>query len=161
VTEEQLSSNSYSAHQLVFVALVWFAVSVAIVVNIVGAMRPEPRGLVFGALLFLIWVGITIPVLLIVREPHRVTLRNDVLRIYRWFGFTDIPLSRVRYVEHDLPGRGARRVILSIEPASPSERVLETIEFVPRGGELGLGGKEIADELRRKANDARGIRAAT
>ncbi len=161
MNEEQLSSPSYGPKQLALIVVVWLAASVAIAVTIFRTTRTGSSDPIWFALLLFGWAAITVRVAFILRQPHRVTLRGDIIRIYRWFGFTDVPLSRVRYVEHDFPGRGPRRVMLSLEPESPSDRVLKVVEFVPRGGELGLGGKDIADELRRRANEARAIHAAT
>ena len=159
--EEELSSPHYGRKQRVFGVVAW---AIATIVFAISALRNELAGASLTILLsFLVlsWIALAIPIRHILREAYRVVLRNDTLRIYRGFDVQDIPLSRVKYVEHDLPGRGPRRVMLSIEPESPSDHVLQLVEFVPRGGELGLGGKDVADELRRRAEQARRVRTAT
>jgi hypothetical protein len=164
LNEEELSSSSYYGPAYFAALLVgWAAVTVATVVGFVriarigGGNRALP-----AAWLSTPWIAISIwLVRLITREPHRITLRGDILRVYRGFGFTDIPLWRVRHVEHDFLGRGPRRVMLAVEPELAGDPVLEAIEFVPQGGDLGVGGKEIADELRRRVVKARAARAAT
>ena len=129
----------------------------------VGALVSVQSGEVGFALLLLLFIG---GLVLIAREQRatfdRVTLRDDdVLRLHRGRHVRDIPLRRVRSVEHDLPGRGPRRVMLLIEPTPGVGRSLERVEFVPRGGTMGLGGRAIADELRRRAQAARATHAAT
>ena len=159
--EQELSSPSYGRAQVVFGVVVWSTASIGFAVS---ALRNELAGasltILFGFLLAS-WVALAIPVRGMLRHPYRVILREDTLRIYSGFGYQDIPLFRVRYVEHDFPGRGPRRVMLSIEPESSNDRVLQFVEFIPRGSELGLGGKDVADELRLRVEQARRSRTAT
>lgn len=159
--EEELSSPFYGRKQLVLGAVVWAG---AMIVFAVSALRNDLAGAsltILLAFMVISLIALAFPIRRLLGEPYRVVLRNDTLRIYRGLGFQDVPLSRVKYVEHDLPGRGPRRVMLSIEPESPSDRVLQSVEFVPRGGELGLGGKDVADELRRRAQEARRVKSTT
>lgn len=161
MNEELLSSPFYGPKQAVFGIVVWAAATFGFALS---ALRNELTGAsvtIILAILVISWLMLAIPIRRILREPYRVVLQNDTLRVYRLLGFQDIPLSRVRYVEHDLPGRGPRRVLLSVQPEDPSDHVLQVVEFVPRGGELGLGGKDVADELRRKAEEARRVGTAT
>jgi len=157
VREEELSSPHYRAKHVAFAVLVWAVVTIGIAVSALRSQRQELGIWVLLGVVLVLWITVGFRMNGLFRQPYRVVLRQDTLRLYRGLGFKDIPLSRIKYVEHDFPGRGPRRVILSIEPDSSSDRVLEIVEFVPCGGEMGLGGKEVADALRRRAEAARSV----
>src|SRR5205807_4239015 len=93
---------------------VWLVLSPMLAWWLLGTLR---RGEVAVSLAHLgLWALITAVAPRMLAEADRVSLVGDRLHISRGPIVREIPLSRVRSVEPDLPGNGARRILLLIWP---------------------------------------------
>ena len=108
------------------------------------------------AVLGVIWLVGASQIAAQVLGVRRVTVDADSLRFFSLGEVRVIPLTRIRGVELDFPRSGApRRILVTIEPEPGAKRELEWLELIPRGGEFGFGGREVADDLRRRVLAAR------
>jgi len=155
--EETLSSD-YGPGTRQLAIVIWLVPSSVIVWSLAGSIRQGQLDRIVVNLLA--WVIVTLMVWYGSREPTRVTLVADVLRVRHGRRIQDIPLWRVHSVELDFPKR-ARSILLLVEPEESGDRSFESVEFIPRDVGLGFGGRDVADYLRRRVAEARASRAAT
>jgi hypothetical protein len=149
--EETLLSDHDPGERRMAVFL-WLVASVLIWWNVVSSIRKGDVAWIFLSILS--WAVVTLMIWYASREPLRVTLVDDVLRVRHRGRVRDIPLWRVHSVELDFPQR-RRHIILLVEPEPGAGPSFDSLEFVPRGAGFGFGGQNVADDLRRRVAEAR------